>query len=149
MDISIYILASFHGNPEGYGKAIAFLEYIKSNGQIHTRMETVELEGTKNALLLKTCVKAIERLNKPCHITIYVDCPYIQGTLNRRLLEQWKQRDWKRATGQSPANLSDWKRMYNLLGVHQVTVEKYNKKYDKELKRILEGKRIWNEVGNK
>lgn len=138
MNVSIYIKIAFHGNPVGEGKAVAVLEYKTKNDMVHTRMIAIEQEGTKNQLMLKICIESIQRLKFPCHVTIYVNDLYIKGILTRNLLDKWQQNEWKKVTGKEPANLSLWKKLYNYLGYHEITIKEYNPKYDTFLTNMLE-----------
>lgn len=140
LQVSIYIKYKVQGKMKGTGKATALLEGMKSDGKVHTRLDIIEQTGTKNELLLTAMLKSLERLKYPCEITIYINDRFVKGILTRNLLEKWKQNGWRKATGKEPANLFLWKKLYQYLGYHKITIEAYQPKYDTFLTNQLERK---------
>lgn len=141
MEVNIYIKKKWIGNFSGDGKAIAKIEYQSKKGNTHIKYigESV-IEGTRNKLELKICVAALRALKKKCSVNIFTDSGYIKSTLKNNWLTDWKKNDWKRKNGTSIANVKEWKLLSILLEMHEVSIKDYNKKYDEELKEILEGK---------
>lgn len=138
LDVSIYIKSHFRGNPKGAGEAAAVIEFIDRSGNTHCRQHRIKIENdTKNALILRICIRALRSLLKPCVATIYTDCDYIKNAFNMNWLEKWKQDGWKRATGKPPANVEGWKQLYMLTQIHKVQFEPYGSRYDSELESLL------------
>lgn len=140
MEVGIYIKCRFRGNPRGSGEAAAVIEYIDGAGKSHIRKQQIKIEdGTKNALNLKICIAAVRILLKPCHITIYTDCDYMGNTVQAGWVERWKKNGWKKANGEPPANVEDWKQFFFLTQIHAVAFAEYNGRHDDVLEKDLRG----------
>lgn len=139
LDVGIYIKSQFQGNPRGKGRAAAIIEYVAKDGKCHIRQKQIQVEyNTRNALNLKISIAAMRLLVKPCHITIYTDCEYMGNTYG--WLKKWQQDGWKKANGQPPANVDDWRQFYMLSQIHYIDFQPYSKRYDKQLKKIIKEK---------
>lgn len=140
MEVGIYIKCYFKGNPRGPGKAAAVVEYINGAGKSYIRDRQIQIANdTKNALLLKACIAAVRILLKSCRITIFVDCDYVKNTYKKGWLETWKRDGWKKANGDPPANVEEWKQFYMLTRIHDIAFAAYNSRHDERLERILKG----------
>lgn len=138
MQVSIYIKSHFRGNPRGAGEAAAVIEFIDKAGKTHTRQQLIRIENdTKNALAIKICNAAMRVLLKPCGILIYIDNDYMANACRLGWVEKWQQDGWKKANGQPPANVEEWKQFYMLTQIHAVTFAPYNDKYDNDLERTI------------
>lgn len=138
MEISIFIKDRFRGNPRGTGEAAAIVEYIDRIGESHIRQQQIRIEhDTKNALALKICIAAMRVLLKPCDITIFIDCDYLENVHRQGWVSKWQQDGWRRANGKPPANVEDWKQFYLLTEIHKIKFSAYDNRHDAELERIL------------
>lgn len=75
------------------------------------------INTTGNRLILTCAIEAVERLTKPCMITIFTDCRYLINSHGQ--LERWKSADWKRPSGELK-NVDLWQRLYKALKRHLV-----------------------------
>lgn len=140
MKVGIYVKCRFRGNPRGAGEAAAVIEYIDGAGKIHTRTQRIQIEyETKNALYLKISIAAMRILLKPCHITIYTACDYMENACRLGWLEKWQQDGWKKANGKTPANVEDWKQFFMLTQIHAVDFAEYDGRHDEDLETALGG----------
>lgn len=120
-------------------EAAAVIEYIDAFGKSHVRERQARVEdGTKNGLSLKICIEAIRALIKPCRVTIHIDCDYIGNACKRGLPERWRRDGWRRSNGDAPANVEDWKRLFIVGQMHDITFAPYDERRDGELEGILE-----------
>lgn len=141
LKVGIYVKSQFRGNPRGTGEAAAIIEYADGSGKIHTRKQQIRIEhDTRNALNLKICITAMRILVKPCYITIYSGCDYMENACRLGWVEKWQQDGWKKANGKPPANVEDWKQFFMLTQIHTVTFAKYDSRHDEELEKDLKEK---------
>lgn len=140
MEVGIYIKSHFRGNPRGQGEAAAVVEYIDKAGGSHIRKQRVQVgHGTKNALNLRISIAALRILVKPCHVTIHTDCGYMRNACRLGWPEKWQQDGWKKANGEAPANMEEWKQFLMLARIHAVSFAEYDSRHEDELERILKG----------
>lgn len=121
MKVTIDIMLDHRGNPRGSGNAEATVIFIDRQGKRYERKTTAAVEDdTKNALALKITSAALKILIKPCDVEIHLDNEYIKSCIKNGWLEEWRQREWKKATGKPPANVELWKLLYLSLAIHNV-----------------------------
>lgn len=141
MEVSIYIKSQFRGNSRGAGEAAAVIEYIDRFGKSHIRQQQVRVEyETRNVMNLEITIAAMRCLVKPCRITIFTGCDYMENACKLGWLKKWKQNGWKKANGQPPANVEEWRQFYMLTQIHSVTFRPYNPRHEGRLRKILEEK---------
>ena len=121
MKVTINVTLDHKGNPRGSGKAEATIIFIDRQGKRYERKAAAAVENdTKNALALKITTAALKILIKPCDVEIHLDNEYIKNCIKNGWLEEWRQREWKKATGKEPANVDLWKAFYISLKIHNV-----------------------------
>lgn len=122
MKVAIETIVQHKGNPRGQGHAEATIIYVDHKGERHERKVAADAENdTKNALALKIVTAALKILIKPCDVELQLDNEYIKSCIKNGWLEEWRQRDWKKANGKPPANVELWKNLYICLSIHKVS----------------------------
>ena len=84
-----------------------------------------EPESTNNKMELTAVIRGLEALTEPCEVTLYADSSYVLQGMSS-WMKGWKNRGWKRKEGSRLVpvkNVELWKRLDELLQVHQVTCE--------------------------
>lgn len=123
-DVNIYIETTIKGLNKENGYYGYVLEYmLQKKNEPFTRIEIEqETNITANQLYLMACYRALERLDKPCSITLYTDSSYIQNGINTWMY-QWYQTDWISAKGEHIKNVDIWKPLHALTKKHFIRVE--------------------------
>ena len=123
MKVAIETTIRHKGNPRGAGHAEATVIYIDHHGERHERKVTADTKNdTKNALALTIATLALKLLIKPCEVELQLGNGYIKSCVENGWLEEWKQRNWKKSTGEPPANVELWKALYISLQLHRVKI---------------------------
>lgn len=60
-------------------------------------------------------------LTKPCEVAIYSDSKYVVDANDKKWLEGWKKKGWKRGKGEKLANEDLWRELDQLRSKHQVS----------------------------
>ena len=99
--------------PGGYG---VILEY---NGH------EVELSGgeentTNNKMELMGVIIGLEALKEPCNVTVVTDSKYVTDTFNKRWIDSWQKKGWKKSDGKAVLNKELWQRLLKASEVHKV-----------------------------
>lgn len=123
MDVKIYTDGSAKRNPDGPGGYGAILQYTDRYGQ---RREKVISEGykktTSNRMEMMAAIAALEALRKPCRINIFTDSQYVANSINRGLVEEWKENGWVTTGKRKPVkNRELWERLLKAEEKHEVT----------------------------
>lgn len=121
LKVEIKTTVKHKGNPRGAGHAEATVIFIDHKGGRHERKVEVDSKNdTKNALTLTVINDALKILIKPCNVVLQLDNEYIRNCVRNGWLDNWQQREWKKANGKVPANLKLWKTLYISLKIHNV-----------------------------
>jgi len=104
---------SFNPGKGGWGSILEF------NG---TRREFSRgyKDSTNNRMELMGIIEPLRLLKEPCEIEIYTDSMYIVNSINKKWINGWVEKDWKRSDGEPVANIDLWKLMLELIEVHQL-----------------------------
>ena len=76
--------------------------------------------STNNRMELMGIIEPLRLLKEACEIEIYTDSMYIVNSINKKWINGWVKRDWKRSDGEPVANIDLWKLMLELLETHQL-----------------------------
>lgn len=113
--VEIYTDGACSGNPGpgGYGVVMIYSEHIK------------ELSGaydntTNNRMEIIAAIKGLEALKRPCRVTLYSDSQYLVNTMTKGWVEKWRDSNWMRNKSERAKNIDLWKRLLELVEVHQV-----------------------------
>ena len=120
-EVTIYTDGSSRGNPGpgGYG---VVLQYVDGSGKLHER----ELSGgealtTNNRMELMGVIAGLEALNRPCRVTVISDSRYVVDAFQKKWIESWVAKAWKKADRKPVLNSDLWQRLLSAMEGHSVT----------------------------
>ncbi len=113
--VTIYTDGACSGNP-GPGGWGAILQYKDSSRELSGG----EKNTTNNRMELTGVISALQALKEPCLVDLYTDSQYIANAINKKWLQDWKAKNWKRKDGELK-NVDLWQELDRLLGIHTVT----------------------------
>ena len=113
--ISIYTDGACSGNP-GPGGWGAVLIY----GSKKREMSGGAVQTTNNRMELTGVIEALGALTEPCEVTLYSDSKYVTDAINKKWLDSWVAKNWKKKDG-AVKNPELWQQLLPLLDKHRVT----------------------------
>lgn len=116
MKVKLYTDGACRGNPGrgGYAAILKSGQYCKELSQGY-RMTT------NNRMELRGVMAGLAALTKSCQVEVYSDSKYVVDASNKKWIEGWKKKGWKRGKGEKLANADLWKLLDELRGRHEVT----------------------------
>lgn len=75
---------------------------------------------TNNRMELLGIIEPLEKLLSPSRIHIYSDSKYVVDSINKKWINGWKKRGWRKSNNKSVLNIDLWKRMDYLLDYHEL-----------------------------
>jgi ribonuclease HI len=121
MLVKIYTDGSARGNPDGPGGYGTILTYMDTNGNKHIREFSCGYKKTtNNRMELMAAIVGLEALTKPCHVELYSDSKYVVDAFNKKWIDGWLKKNWKRGKNEPVKNIDLWKRMLKAKEPHQV-----------------------------
>lgn len=128
--VNIYIETNITGIKPADGSVITVLEFVAGNGKRATKTVQEEvMQVTGKQAVLEAVNAALERLNRPCEITLYVNNPYIYETIQKKRAEQWRKNHWKNSKAVEPAYRQQWERYLGLAATHHIYVASVRHSY--------------------
>ena len=122
MQVKLYTDGAARGNPDGPGGYGAVLEYVDTNGVLHTKaLSQGYVRTTNNRMELSAVIAGLEALNRPCVVEIYSDSKYVVDAFNQHWIDGWLKKGWKRGKNEPVKNVDLWKRLLAAKEKHQVT----------------------------
>lgn len=116
-EVSIYTYTTVKGPGKRSGAFLYILEFKTSKGPVTlTKAEFIE-DTTEHQAELEALIEALKRLTRQCNLKIYTDSAYLAAAFNQGWLEKWINNDWKNSKGELVANVTEWQKMLNLLGL--------------------------------
>lgn len=125
--VTIYTDGACSGNP-GPGGWGAILEY----GKNRLELSGYEERTTNNRMELTAPITALERLKRPCSVTLYSDSAYLINAFNNRWLDSWQRHGWLKSDKKPVENQDLWKKLLELCDVHTVNWVKVKGHADNE-----------------
>ena len=132
--VNIYSDGACSGNPGpgGYGVILEFngTELELSGGEENTTNNKMELMGV---------IIGLEALKEPCEVTVTTDSKYVADAFNKKWIESWQKKNWKKSDGKPVLNKELWLRLLDAVNKHKVTFvhilghngHEYNERCDK------------------
>jgi ribonuclease HI len=74
---------------------------------------------TNNRMELTAAAEALESLKRPCGVVVNTDSEYLRNGITR-WQTGWVRKGWKNAKGDPVANMDLWRRLLELVKVHQI-----------------------------
>lgn len=122
MRVVMYTDGAARGNPEGPGGYGTVLEYIDAKGQLHVKeISQGYVKTTNNRMEMMAAIAGFEALNRPCQVDVFSDSKYLIDAFNKRWIDNWMKKDWKRGKNEPVKNVDLWKRLLKAAEPHQVT----------------------------
>ena len=114
-DVTIHTDGSCLGNP-GPGGWAARLEY---RGKIKFLSGGFALT-TNNRMEIYAVLMALSALTRPCAAALYTDSRYVRDAVEKRWLDNWQSKNWKKADNKPVLNRDLWERLAPLLERHAI-----------------------------
>ncbi len=121
MKVEIFTDGAARGNPDGPGGYGCILRYVDPKGNVHEREFSKGYEKTtNNRMELMAAIVALEALIKPCCVKLYSDSKYLVDAFNKKWIDSWIQKGWKRGKNEEVKNIDLWKRLLEAKKPHDV-----------------------------
>lgn len=121
MEVEIFTDGAARGNPDGPGGYGCILRYVDPKGNVHEREFSKGYEKTtNNRMELMAAIVALEALIKPCSVKLYSDSKYLVDAFNKKWIDSWIQKGWKRGKNKEVKNIDLWKRLLEAKKPHDV-----------------------------
>ncbi len=78
---------------------------------------------TNNRMELMGVIYGLEQLKNKAIVQVYSDSQYIVNAVNNGWLDKWKENNWLRNKKEKALNIDLWKRLIELMNIHEVTFE--------------------------
>ena len=114
-EIELYTDGSCSGNP-GPGGWGCVLRYSGAERELSGGAP----ETTNNRMELTAAIEGLRALREPCAVTLYSDSKYLCDAIEKRWLDAWKKRGWKKADKNPVLNRELWEALDALLASHRV-----------------------------
>lgn len=113
--VIIYTDGACSGNPGpgGYGAVLLF-------GDRRLELSGGYKSTTNNRMELLAVITALERLTRPCKVTLYSDSQYVVDAITKRWVYSWQSKGWRKADKKPALNVDLWQRLLPLLEKHDV-----------------------------
>ena len=113
--LSLYTDGACSGNPGPGGWAAILLwnghEKVLSGGEKETTNNRMELTGV---------IRGLQALKEPCEVTLYSDSRYVVDALEKGWARKWREKGWRRGSGDKALNPDLWETLLELTEKHQV-----------------------------
>ncbi|MCI3205349.1 MULTISPECIES: ribonuclease HI [Pandoraea] len=112
--VEIYTDGACKGNPGpgGWGALLVA-------GKHRKEMFGGEPNTTNNRMELLAVIRALEALNKPCHVVLHTDSQYVQKGISE-WIHGWKARGWKTAAKEPVKNADLWQTLDAVSQQHDI-----------------------------
>ncbi len=121
MKVTIYTDGAARGNPNGPGGYGTILSYTDTKGVVHEREKSAGYKKTtNNRMELMAVIIGLESLIKPCEVTVYSDSQYVINAFEKKWIDGWIKKGWKRGKNEEVKNVDLWKRLLEAMKPHKV-----------------------------
>lgn len=119
--MTIYTDGAARGNPNGPGGYGTILSYTDTKGVTHEREKSAGYKKTtNNRMELMAVIIGLESLIKPCEVTVYSDSQYVVNAFEKKWINGWIKKGWKRGKNEEVKNVDLWKRLLEAMKPHRV-----------------------------
>jgi len=112
--VEVYTDGACRGNP-GPGGYAAILKY----GPVRKEISGCEPQTTNNRMELLAVITALQKLKRPCSVTVYTDSNYVVKGMTE-WIHRWKKRNWMNAQKAPVLNKDLWEQLLALSRQHQI-----------------------------
>lgn len=142
--VEIYIETSFKGPLVRDGKYASVLVTTGRTGVHELFVYGEEEETTFNRCTLLAAIRALQRMNRKCHIILYTSNLYVKNMIEQGNPEKWRRAEWKKAAGTEVHNKELWmifleEKDQQDLEVRYCKESKYTEKLQKVIKEGIQG----------
>ncbi len=125
--IIIYTDGACSGNPGegGWGAVLMF-------GDLKRELSGYSPATTNNRMELMAAIQALEALKEPCDVDLYSDSSYLVNAIKLGWLKKWSSGGWMTASKKPVENQDLWKKILQLIRLHNVTFHKVKGHSDNE-----------------
>ena len=113
-EVEVYTDGACKGNPGvgGWGVLLRYGDRTRElcGGEPHT---------TNNRMELTAVIRALEALNRKCHIRLHTDSKYVQQGITE-WIHAWKKRGWKTSAKKPVKNEDLWRQLDDLAREHDI-----------------------------
>ncbi len=120
LKVSIYIETDGSDAKKRYRTYAAIVEFITRRNETITREACGTENATLNRIMLTALVASLRILNKPCEITVHMDCPYVTETIRQGRMYEWLACGWKTTRNEPVANREEWEKVIKLTEKHEL-----------------------------
>jgi ribonuclease HI len=115
-DVIIYTDGACSGNPGpgGWGAVLMYGTHV-------TELSGFDEQTTNNRMEMTAAIRALEKLNQPCCVSLYSDSAYLVNAFEKGWLDNWQANDWKTAAKNPVENQDLWQRLISLAKTHDIT----------------------------
>lgn len=75
---------------------------------------------TNNRMEMLAAIKGLERLKRPCRVTLYSDSQYLVKAITKGWAAKWKKNNWWLSPTNRASNIDLWQKLLPLCATHQV-----------------------------
>jgi len=120
--VDIYIDTGIKGPKRRHGSYIYKIATTK-NGRLYDVGSMDILENTtENSLTVHALEAALKRINHPCRLTIWLNCPYAASVLANRWFDLWAENGWKNSKNGPVCDAACWQDIRDMLASHEYEV---------------------------
>lgn len=125
--VTIYTDGACSGNPGkgGWGALLMF-------GDVKREISGFSPATTNNRMELMAAIKALEALKEPCDVDLFSDSSYLVNAINQQWLKKWMTNNWRTSAKKPVENIDLWKKIIELIRLHNVTFHKVKGHSDNE-----------------
>ncbi len=125
--VTIYTDGACSGNPGkgGWGALLMF-------GDVKREISGFSPATTNNRMELMAAIKALGALKEPCNVDLYSDSSYLVNAINQQWLKKWTTNNWRTSSKKQVENIDLWKKILELIRLHNVTFHKVKGHSDNE-----------------
>lgn len=120
--VDIYIDTSIKGPKRRHGSYIYKIATTR-DGRLYDvgGMEILE-DTTENSSTVLALEAALKRIRCPCHLTIWLNCPYAASVLKNRWFDRWAESGWTNSKDEPVRDVACWQNIRDRLTEHEYEV---------------------------
>ena len=118
--MEIYCDGSCRGNGTANAEG-GFGIVVVDNGEVVNTYAEMHKQTTNNRMELMAAIVGLEALTRPCEVELYSDSKYLTDAFNKKWIDGWIKKNWKRGKNEPVKNRELWERLLKAKAPHQVT----------------------------
>lgn len=113
--VEIYTDGACSGNPGpgGYGVILKYGAHDKEFSGAYR-------ETTNNRMEIMAAIVGLQKLTRPCNVTVYSDSQYLVDAMNKGWAISWRNNNWRLKSKGKAKNIDLWQLLLELVSNHQV-----------------------------